>query len=722
MKHKSIFGILLAGTLLLSAAGCGGDPKPARHVHDWGEWQITQPTCEEKGEKKRVCKTDPTHTEREEIPALGHKWSTEWTMEADGHYHECENGCGGRKDEGEHVFKNGKCETCGYALTPSALRYEEVLAEDGTATYSVIGWEEGVTDRTQLVIPEEYEGKPVVSIGESAFDVDDGDGDETLNSVYLPQSVKDIGEYAFYGCSGLKSVNLENVENLYKGAFYECTGLERAEMGKLQTLGQYAFYGCASLSYVRVESIKTFEEQALRNCPALERVDFGDGVETLADYTFYESDGVRFLSFGKGFSQEVTINSFPSGLEWVEVSAENATYATEGGVLYNKGKTEIVCVPLAIGGRVAVADGVTEIKAVKTHFMNHPYVTSITIPASVESVESGFLSKAFKGCHALAEIYDLSAAVEFENPDDFGLNEGVVIHTALSEKSVVTDPDENGFVWRTDGNELHAYFGKETELTLPDEYNGASYSVHARAFYTGGLTKVTVPSNVSALGEDCFYGNTGLEEVKIEEGTEEIGTGTFNGCSALAKIALPKSLKKVGAGAFASCGALGRVDYAGTVSEWAAIEFGNSLSNVFVTSSKEKLATLYLGDGNPLPEKIAIEGIEQVGNYAFYGAPVKEVKVGKGVKKLGQDAFTYCAGLKTVVLGKDIEYFRYAFTNGSPIEKFYYEGSEETWETLNNGNGGSSALRSAAVYFFAKEAPESGNGWHYGSNGEIEEW
>ncbi len=40
--------------------------------HDWDEWEtVTEPTETEAGLKRRVCKTDETHVEEEEIPALG---------------------------------------------------------------------------------------------------------------------------------------------------------------------------------------------------------------------------------------------------------------------------------------------------------------------------------------------------------------------------------------------------------------------------------------------------------------------------------------------------------------------------------------------------------------------------------------------------------------------------------------------------------------------------
>ncbi len=688
MKHRLMSGLLaalMAATAAFGLAACGGGGEPGGGTSGTGG---SGGSGGGSGELPHTHTFASTWTSDEEFH--WHAATCEHANEVSGRAaHDYKNGvCGTCKHAHEnHTFEGITCSVCGYTLADSKLRYEEVYGEDKeTVTgYSVIGWDESETDRANLIVPAEHDGKPVVAIGEMAFYLKDGD--ETLAFVHLPESVKDLGSYAFYGCSALKSIDLGHVENMDMAAFYNCTGLESAEMGALKNLGQYAFYG----------------------------------------------SGVRKLSFGKAFSTEADVfksNTFPDGLECIEVSAENTTYATEGGILYNKGKTELVYVPKCIKGRVSIADGVTEIKGLATHFKNHTHLTSLTIPASVTSIQNGFLLKSFDGCSSLAEIYNLSQ-VEIADLSDFGLKEGAVIHTALSQKSVVTDPDEDGFVWRTDADVLHTYLGQEKQLTLPDGHDGKPYAVAARAFYGSDLTKVTVSTKVTSLGEDCFHTSKALTEVVMQEGIEELGVGAFYNCTALKKISIPKSVTKIGAGAFAMItgeGVLERVDYAGTVSEWAAIYFGNEYSNIFVNDAKEKQATLYLGDGNPLPAKITIEGIEKVSQDAFYGAPVEEVVLGKGVKEVGQDAFAYCADLKSVVIGKDMENFYHAFPNGSPIETLYYEGTQETWATLNNGNGGSSALRSAAVSYFSAQSPSadqwgrSDKWWHYGADGSVTPW
>ena len=48
--------------------------------HNWGEWtQSVAPTCEAKGQEKRVCANDASHVETRDLAALGHNFG-EWTQ------------------------------------------------------------------------------------------------------------------------------------------------------------------------------------------------------------------------------------------------------------------------------------------------------------------------------------------------------------------------------------------------------------------------------------------------------------------------------------------------------------------------------------------------------------------------------------------------------------------------------------------------------------------
>ena len=106
----------------------------------------------------------------------------------------------------------------------------------------------------------------------------------------LPSDVTDVGNhglsYAFYGCTGLTSVDLSSLTSVgnssLQSAFYGCTGLTSVDLSLTTVLDgnglNYAFYGCIALTTVDLSSLTSVGTNGLNyafyGCTSLTSIDF----------------------------------------------------------------------------------------------------------------------------------------------------------------------------------------------------------------------------------------------------------------------------------------------------------------------------------------------------------------------------------------------------------------------------------------------------------------
>ncbi len=117
---------------------------------------------------------------------------------------------------------------------------------------------------TAVEIPAEIAGKPVTSVGRSAFS-----GCNSLAAVTIPDSVTRIGLDAFYKCSSLTTITMpDGVTILGADAFSFCTSLTEVTMpNSLTSIGSNAFSGCSSLTEIEIpDSVTSIEKSAFSGC------------------------------------------------------------------------------------------------------------------------------------------------------------------------------------------------------------------------------------------------------------------------------------------------------------------------------------------------------------------------------------------------------------------------------------------------------------------------
>ena len=221
----------------------------------------------------------------------------------------------------------------------------------------------------------------------------------------IPNSVTSIGSYAFYGCSGLTSIEIPNsVTSIGGSAFCDCYGLGIIEIpSSVTSIGESTFYNCSRLTSIVIpNSVTSIGEDAFYGCSKLKTVinfsnltfskgsmDYGyiayyadiyneSDVSIVDDFVFGKSNNVNTLLFYLGNATELILPADYKGEIYV-IGAEVFT-----------GKTTITS--------VVIPNNVTSIGA--SAFRGCTNIERLYIGNSIESI--GY--NAFAGCDKIKEI------------------------------------------------------------------------------------------------------------------------------------------------------------------------------------------------------------------------------------------------------------------------------------------------------------------------------
>ena len=125
------------------------------------------------------------------------------------------------------------------------------------------------------------------------------DNNTEIENLVIPNSVTNIGSYAFDGCSGLTSVTIGNrVTSINKRAFYHCSGLiSIAISNSVTSIGEGAFYGCSGLTTVTIpNSVTSIGDYAFRNCSDLTSITIPNSVTSIGKGAFRGCSGLTSVT------------------------------------------------------------------------------------------------------------------------------------------------------------------------------------------------------------------------------------------------------------------------------------------------------------------------------------------------------------------------------------------------------------------------------------------
>ena len=584
------------------------------------------------------------------------------------------------------------------AVNASADTYGDLTYEVSGNTIEITGCNKSAVD---VVIPSKIKGRTVTSIGDDAFR-----GRSSIRSITIPDSVTNIGKNAFYSCKNLNRVNIIDLAAWRNISFESFTanplyiGCNLYLNGELvenlvipdsvTNIGNYAFYGCESLRSITIpDSVASIGRNAFYSCKNLNRVDITDiaawckisfknlwsnplyyahnlylngelvenlvipdSVTNIGNYAFYGCESLRSITI-------------PDSVASI---GRNAFYSCK-----NLNRVDITDIAawckMVLGDNMVLGDIIvlgdnndTPFSYKYDLYLNGELVENLVIPDGITSVND----YAFRGCSSIRSV---------------------------------TIPDSVTSI----GTSSFSGCTGLASVTIPDSVTSIGNYTFSNCYR---LTSVTIPDSVTSIGDNAFYYCYSITSVTIPDSVTSIGDYAFENCSSLTSITIPGSVTSIGESAFRDCYRLTSVTIPGSVTSIGDYAFsGCRLTSVTIPDSVTSIGDYAFENCSSLTSITIPGSVTSIGESAFSGCTgLTSVTIPEGLNVIQRSAFIVCRNLKAITIPASMEYIRKdAFSGCDNIKYVFFKGSRDFWDNEMLIYTGNDALKNAEIICGAKE-------------------
>ncbi len=560
----------------------------------------------------------------------------------------------------------------------------------------------------------------VASVGEGAFA-----GCQALMVINMP-SVTSLGEEAFAGDANLMSVNIPYVATVSEGLFSGCSSLMSVNMPSAVSIGDRAFAGCSSLSSFTVPAaVVSIGEGVFSGCSFLRsiNVESGNTAFSSVDGVLFDKDGTELVKYPdargsyvipstvKGiadgaFSGAVPNLEIPESVESIGASAFDVPF-------YNfDGKTPLEVSAEGLRGFEYVGSAAGYVRVIEDmSFTMDGLVYKITSSSPAQAAVSGWsgnlrsvvipsevhysgvsldvtkvMASAFKGCRSITylDLGDVSLV------DTKAFANCYYLETVVGGSSLTTIGP-------------YAFYGCNNLHTV--DLQNSSYSLKAirqYAFYGCQITSISIPSNVSAIGDHAFSVNFYTEKGSSLNPTagnlaghlfkakyyysslyrqpttvgKTFSQGAFTykvtsflpmevavtGMSGNMRVAdvmdyvenggYKYKVCSVASNAFSGCESLVYIDLRGVTSIGTKAFYGCSNLKGVIMEDVVKIGSKAFARCASLSDIEFEEGLTTICSYAFYDCPsLRTIEFPDSLKSIEASAFNWCPSIMEIAFG-----------------------------------------------------------------------
>lgn len=487
----------------------------------------------------------------------------------------------------------------------------------------------------------------------------------TIEKLFLPDSVKNIGVNAFYECENLKEADLGEVCFIMKGAFHG-SGLEKVDLGSSLIIIEAQAFMFTKLTSVTIPAtIEIIGASAFYNTN-VDTIIYQGSKEQFEDIKSYFKAAFKY--FDDMSLLFYVDDDSPEALQFIS-NGDGTCTVTPSPSKQNSG--DIVIYKKSPSG-----DTVTAI----ADFNNCKKITSITLPDTVKSLPNS----AFEGCILLEKVIisddikvipekafsNCPALTEFKFPDNL---------ERIEERAFYQNPNFTELVFPKNVNyigdsafcynvkvqkvdlsktsmeriERGAFAGCHalTELVLPQTLKELDELVFTACIT---LKEVNLPKGIVSIGNKCFN-TTAIESIIIPD-SATLGEGCFSSCESLKSITLPKNLKEIPPSLFADCVSLEEITLPKTVEVLGASAFERAaIKKIVIPEKVTVISDKAFGYCHGLTS-VEFEGnITEIGKEAFAGTGISSINMPDSLKTIKSSAFVNCSKLTDIVFSKNLE-------------------------------------------------------------------
>ena len=320
----------------------------------------------------------------------------------------------------------------------------------------------------------------------------------------------------------------------------------------------------------------------------------------------------------------------------VKVSGDYEYYILDDGTAcikkYN-GNDEKVTIPDKLDEKkvTGIGDGA---------FSSCENLTEVTIPDSVENIGIN----PFSECENLLNI-NISAnhptLFFLDNVIFYKPEKRLVSYLSASEEKKYEIPKGIKII----GDSAFSGCKNLEEINIPNSVQ----SIGKRAFFgCTNLTEIKIPDSVQSIGDSAFSACINLTEIKIPDGVQSIGDSVFSFSINLTEIKIPDSLENIGINPFDGCTNLLKINIS---DNHHTLEF---VDNALIYKPEKRLVT-YLRTSNKTKYEIP-KGIKIIGDGAFtFCNNLTEIKIPDSVETIRNLVFTGCNNLTEINIPDSVQ-------------------------------------------------------------------